>query len=75
VPLGRKAKTIDEMLEDRGFPYHVGQLIGAAEMASHMLQNHPEGDVQRIGTKLGEVVNWFFKDSGGKGDTKTVQNP
>jgi hypothetical protein len=75
MQFGRKAKSIDEMIEDRTFIWHIGQLIGAAEMASHMLSNHPEGDVQRIGDKLGEVVTWFFKDSGGKRDTKAVQNP
>ena len=60
----RKAKTIDELLHDRSFPYHVGQLIGSAEMASHWMRIHGDELTREMGEKLAESVGWFFR--GGK---------
>jgi hypothetical protein len=72
MQLGRKARTMDELVEDKTFLYHVGQLIGSAEMASHIMQNHVEGDIQRLGDKLAEASGWFFKEIGS--DTKTISD-
>lgn len=73
MPL-RRARGMNELLEDSGFPYHVGQLIGAAEMAAFWMQMHPDQDTKDMGTKLSESVNWFFKDSKGRGKIdETIQ--
>jgi len=58
----RKAKEFGTLVDDSTFPFHVGQLIGAAEMASHVLKRHEDAQMQHLGQKLAEVVNWFFKD-------------
>lgn len=54
---------MDELLVDPEFPYHVGQLTGAAEMAAHWMALQQDGDTQRMGEKLSEAVGWFFKDN------------
>jgi hypothetical protein len=72
MQLGRKARTMEELVEDKTFLFHVGQLIGSAEMASHVMQNHMEGDIQRLGDKLAEASGWFFKES--RSDSKTVSD-
>lgn len=59
----RKARTMEELLGDSGFPYHVGQMIGAAEMAAWWMSLQEDADTQKMGEKLAETVNWFFKDN------------
>jgi hypothetical protein len=56
----RKAKTIEDLLQDKTMPYRVGQLIGAAEMASHWMQMQEDHATQAMGDKLADVVGWFF---------------
>ena len=72
MPL-RKARTMPELLEDKGFPYHVGQLIGSAEMCSWwMMMSGQTEEVQTMGNKLSESVAWFFKSDGST--KKELQN-
>lgn len=58
----RKARTLEELLNDNGFPYHVGQLMGATEMAAHWLKLRDDADAKAMGEKLSEIVGWFFVD-------------
>jgi hypothetical protein len=60
VLLGRRARTLDDLLDDKAFLFHVGQLIGATQMVSHWMSNHVEGDVKDMGEKLSESSDWFF---------------
>lgn len=56
----RKAKPMEELLKDKGFAFHIGQLIGAAEMTAFQLQLMDDENAKNVGSKLAEVVNWFF---------------
>jgi hypothetical protein len=58
----KRARTPEDLLDDRTYLYHVGQLVGAVVMASHQLKAHGDKDVQNLGEKLGESVEWFFHD-------------
>jgi len=60
--LSHKVRPMEEILRDSGFPYHVGQLTGAAEMAAHWMTLHEDEEVKAMGAKLGEVVRWFFAE-------------
>lgn len=60
--LFRKARPMEELLQDRAFSFHVGQLMGAAEMASHWLKLREDPEAKAMGEKLAEVVGWFFTD-------------
>ena len=62
----KRARPMDELLRDTGFPYHVGQLIGATEMAAHWMALQQDADVKAMGAKLSEAVAWFFHDAGGR---------
>lgn len=74
--LFRRARPMDELLGDSGFAYHTGQLIGAAEMTAHWMEMSTDPDTQAMGRKMNEAVNWFFKDTQGKGTIgKGVSNP
>jgi hypothetical protein len=57
----RSPKPFAALAEDSQFPYHMGRLVGAAEMASVLLTNQDNPDVKQIGENLGQVVNWFFE--------------
>jgi hypothetical protein len=56
----RKAKPIEELRGDPRFPFHVGQLIGAVEMASFWMLGHEAPEVKRMGERLQQSVGWFF---------------
>jgi len=60
--LYRKPKPLNMLMRDPAFPYQVGRLVGAAEMAGQLLlhQEHPDTNV--IGTNLATVVGWFFEE-------------
>jgi len=60
----RKAKTFDQLLADSKFPYQMGRLVGACEMAGQLLTTQDTPDVQRIGANLNSVVAWFFEEFG-----------
>lgn len=58
----RRARSLNDVLEDKNFVYQVGKLVGAAEMTSHWLQLQKENEeAQALGAKLHEVVGWFFE--------------
>ena len=52
----RKPKTYDVMVTDPVFPYQVGRLVGASEMAAQLLVNQENPDNKKIGEQMGEVV-------------------
>jgi hypothetical protein len=56
----RKAHPLDELLRDQNFAYHIGQLMGAVEMASWRLSQSEDKEMQDLGRKLGEISGWFF---------------
>ena len=58
----RRARTLEDLLNDRQFPYYVGKLVGATEMVSHWLKLRDDAEAKAVGEKLGEVVGWFFED-------------
>jgi len=60
----RKPKEFYKMIEDPTFPYRIGRITGAAEIASQLLLHQEKPDVQIIGTALGNTVAWFFDDEG-----------
>jgi hypothetical protein len=56
----RRAKRIDDLRGDPRFPFHIGQLIGACEMAAFWMQGHDQPEVQRMGERLAQASGWFF---------------
>lgn len=64
----RRARRIDELMQDPHFPYHIGQLVGATEMAAWVL-TAPDAneEMKRVGAKLTETVGWFFTDNNAEG--------
>lgn len=56
----KRARPMEELLRDGHFPYHVGQLLGATEMAGHWMRTHDDPVVKELGAKLEEVASWFF---------------
>lgn len=59
--LSRKPKKFAEISADRAFPYQMGRLVGAAEMAGALLVNQENPDVKHIGQNLISVVSYFFE--------------
>lgn len=64
----RRARTMDELIEDKDFLYHIGQLTGAAEMVSHWMMMQEDQETKDMGHKLQEVVNWFFQRKRAEGE-------
>lgn len=60
--LARKPKDPNELLKDPQTPWHVGRLMGASEMVSHLLMIRDDPELQEIGRRLSSVVEWFFTD-------------
>lgn len=56
----KKLKPVHEMTADPDFSYKVGRLIGAAEMAGHILSKNSDPAAKHIGEQLAVVVDWFF---------------
>lgn len=58
----RKLRPVDEMMRDPNFHLKVGRLIGAAEMAGHVLTQTEEypAAVKNVGEQLAYVSDWFF---------------
>ena len=60
--MNRKPKEIGKLMEDPQFPFMVGRLMGASEMAAHWMMTHSDEEQRNIGHKLLNVVDWFFTD-------------
>jgi hypothetical protein len=58
----RKPKPISELMRDPAFPYQVGRLVGASEMASQLLLKQETPDTQTIGVNLANMVAWWFEE-------------
>lgn len=58
----RRARAMHELQKDPAFAFHVGQLIGAAEMAAHWMRLQDDAAVKSVGGKLAETVAWFFRE-------------
>ena len=58
----RDQKRIDEVLLHPSFPYQMGRLIGASELASYWMSIHEDVEIRRMGERLGNVAAWFFHD-------------
>jgi hypothetical protein len=72
----RRNRSLDELLRDPNFPYHVGRLMGAAEMTSHWLTTREDKDAQQMGYRLSGIVSWFFEEDAWKAEAVTeVRNP
>jgi hypothetical protein len=56
----RRPRPTTEIIEDREYLFHLGQLIGAAEMAAHWFSMQSSEEAVKMGEKLQGVVNWFF---------------
>lgn len=52
-----------EMEQDPGFPYQVGRLVGAAEMAAVAMRNGKlsADELSDFGARLELVTAWFFE--------------
>jgi hypothetical protein len=58
----RRSRSLDTLLRDPNFPYHVGRLMGAAEMTGHWLATREDADSQEMGKRLAGIVGWFFEE-------------
>lgn len=56
----RTPKPFADVSQDSHFSYQMGRLVGAAEMASQLLQTQDNPDIKTIGNNLAKVVDWFF---------------
>jgi hypothetical protein len=59
----RRARPVEEVERDPEFHFHVGQLIGAMQMAGYVLVLHDDPKVQEVGRRLWESSGWFFVGS------------
>jgi hypothetical protein len=59
-----KKRSVDELLADPDFLSLAYHLAGAAEMASVVLAQKEESEVQEIGRVLGAISSQFFDRSG-----------
>lgn len=55
---------MEDLLRDTAFPYHIGQLVGAVEVAAHWMSLADDPHTKEMGRKLEEVVGWFFEAPG-----------
>ena len=58
----RKARPLDELMQDQSLAYHIGQLQGAVEMVAWQLSLEEDERMKKLGEKLAEVSGWFFKE-------------
>jgi hypothetical protein len=71
----RRAKPIEDVMKDPRGLFHVGQLIGAADMVAHFCVMAEDEKTQRMGDRLAEAVDWFFTREGDKWDRPPVMPP
>ena len=58
---GRKPKSYEpEMISDPDIRYQVGRLVGACDLAAHLLSTQESPDVRVIGEHLRGTVAWFY---------------
>jgi hypothetical protein len=58
----RRSRDLNELLRDPHFPYHVGRLMGAAEMAAHWMITQEDPQTKQMGRRLADIVSWFFEE-------------
>lgn len=58
----RKARSLDDLLQDSALAYRIGQLIGAVEMTAWRLSMHEDEEMKDLALKLQQVSDWFFTD-------------
>jgi hypothetical protein len=63
--LFRKDKSIETMSNDPEFLFRIGRLLGATEMAGHILMGSETESNQRLGVILLERLQWFPTNGGG----------
>lgn len=68
-------KPIDEVVMHPNFPYRMGRLIGAAELAAFWMSIQEDEETRRMGARLGNVASWFFKDETWKDPAETFVLP
>jgi hypothetical protein len=53
---------MSDILEDPALPFMIGRLVGASEMASHLMRVATTTDeaLAKQGELLQKVVDWFF---------------
>jgi hypothetical protein len=59
--LRRKSRSLEELLNDPHFPYHVGRLMGASEMAAYWMAIQEDEQTQEMGKRLAAIVSWFYE--------------
>jgi hypothetical protein len=57
----RKARPVEEFVNDKAFGYQLGVMVGAMQMAGHVLTLHEDEKVHEIGKRLYEASSWFFE--------------
>ena len=56
----KKLKPAEEMMRDPDFHLRIGRLVGAAEMAGHVLTHTDNAQQKFLGEQLAFVADWFF---------------
>lgn len=56
----KKLRPMDELMKDPDFHLKVGRLIGASEMAGHVLAQSSDPNSKHVGEQLSFVADWFF---------------
>jgi hypothetical protein len=64
---------MENLLDDRNFPFQIYRLIGAAEMCSHWMLRQTNEETQAMGQKLADIVNWYFE--GGQEISRSLKPP
>lgn len=58
----RRVRGINELMADPEFPYMIGRMVGAAEMAAYWMELQDEPQTQSMGKRLHGVTAWFLDD-------------
>ena len=56
----KRLRPTDEMIKDPDFHLRIGRLVGAAEMAGHVLSHEESAQAKHVGEHLQFVADWFF---------------
>jgi hypothetical protein len=59
--LFRQLKPVHKLAEDPDLTLRMGRLIGAAEMAGHILTQTTDPNYKHVGEQLAFVADWFFE--------------
>ena len=60
----RKPRPQEELVNDPGLPFQLWRLVGACEMAAHVLSMREDEEAKAIGVKLTGISDWFFIEAG-----------